>query len=800
MLIWVLALVLFLLFGALGYAKGAIRMVLPLAGLFLGVALAVPLAPLVKPLVPLVGLKNPIWSWLLPPVLVFFAIAVVFIIVGFIVHRKVYLFFKYGTDDYQRLSWERLNKRIGACMGLVAGASYTIILGLVIYIIGYLTVQVSAGENDAAIVRYLNKARADLRESGLEKTVAAFDPTPANYYLGSDLIGLLYHNPLLYTRLAGYPPFLALAERPEFQDVANDAEFQNLLQTQPAVGQIVNHPKTQAILNNEEILQHVEQTDLKDLREYLQTGESPKYGDTRILGRWQLDPYATLLQLKKRKTGITTAEMRLLKQQLEFIKSYSLVVSPDNAVRLKGPDLMPLLEKYLGELARAFAEGMKKSVPAPRAAVPALLPNVLCFATAPELRALPALKDVALPQRLGSVGPPGVIVTRSGLVFGGGNDMALSPRALLRLGEIDDITEHPRPYPRGRAMAAENAEAVRELDDTLLKRIRQADVALQEVVLEHLRPLQFHFEVGGTRKRHRHLVRRAHVLEQMAGRKHARKGPQIRITRLALLDRLGVRRLERPRTEIVLLALQAGAGDGEAQGLEQRRKVALEELILKGSGAGRDHDPPVRFARLQRRRKQVGQRLPHAGRRLGEQHAAVGQGLRHVPRHLPLSGPVLVAGPTRRQPAPRGHQGLDTFRQRQCFRLPSGIRGSERGHEPQVDLSVQRGAARLEAVVYTDGAAGGIEAQPEAETVAVEPFATLTAALGGQARVHERVVPEQEHALAAHAQEPVPLEPRERVAVDAERLLVVTAQAGRTPDRVAVEHGQDALGAEPRGP
>ena len=48
------------------------------------------------------------------------------------------------------------------------------------------------------------------------------------------------------------------------------------------------------------------------------------------------------------------------------------------------------------------------------------------FGDAPELRAAPALKGVALPDRLGSVGPPGVIVTKSGLVFGGGNDMALN--------------------------------------------------------------------------------------------------------------------------------------------------------------------------------------------------------------------------------------------------------------------------------------------------------------------------------------------------------------------------------------
>ncbi len=86
MTIWIMAVLLFALFGALGYAKGAIRMVFPLMGLALGTFLAVPLGPVVKPLVPLVGLKNPIWSILLPPVIVFFLIAIVFIDIGFIVH------------------------------------------------------------------------------------------------------------------------------------------------------------------------------------------------------------------------------------------------------------------------------------------------------------------------------------------------------------------------------------------------------------------------------------------------------------------------------------------------------------------------------------------------------------------------------------------------------------------------------------------------------------------------------------------------------------------------------------------
>jgi quinoprotein glucose dehydrogenase len=47
------------------------------------------------------------------------------------------------------------------------------------------------------------------------------------------------------------------------------------------------------------------------------------------------------------------------------------------------------------------------------------------FGDTPSIRNHPALKDVKLPARLGAAGAPGVIVTRSGLVFGGGGDTAL---------------------------------------------------------------------------------------------------------------------------------------------------------------------------------------------------------------------------------------------------------------------------------------------------------------------------------------------------------------------------------------
>jgi quinoprotein glucose dehydrogenase len=47
------------------------------------------------------------------------------------------------------------------------------------------------------------------------------------------------------------------------------------------------------------------------------------------------------------------------------------------------------------------------------------------FGDDPQLRAHPALKGVALPDSLGTPGAPGVLVTRGGLVFVGGSDLAL---------------------------------------------------------------------------------------------------------------------------------------------------------------------------------------------------------------------------------------------------------------------------------------------------------------------------------------------------------------------------------------
>jgi uncharacterized membrane protein required for colicin V production len=371
MLIWVLVTVLFVLFAAVGYAKGAIRMMIPLVGLFLGAGLALPLAPLLKPYVPKVGLENPIWSILLPPVVVFLVINLIFVGLGFFGHAKVSLLHKYRSDDVQHLMWQRLNQRLGMCVGLVAGAIYSVLISLVVYIVGYLTVQVSPGEGESSSAKYLNDTKAALQASGMDRIAAALDSTPEWYYQASDILGLLYHNPALNSRLAAYPPMISLAERPEFAEIAGDTEFQNLLAGQPSVADVVNHPRIQTVVGNADSLAQLRTLDLKDLSQYLRTGVSERYQDTPILGRWEVDPYLTFLGEKRRRKEMTATDVRLLRFQMEYVRGLKLLLAPDNTVRLKGPDIGQVIGR-LADLAKLVSEGSK-----PRPQVIAVAPQTL---------------------------------------------------------------------------------------------------------------------------------------------------------------------------------------------------------------------------------------------------------------------------------------------------------------------------------------------------------------------------------------------------------------------------------------
>jgi hypothetical protein len=302
MIIWIIALLVLALLAWIGYAEGAISALVSLVGLILALFLSLPLGPLIRPVFPLLGVNNPYLLWVLPPLAVFVLFLLVFAGIAFAIQRKVRLYYKYKADDVERMRWERLNQRVGLVVGLVRGGVYMLLLGVIIYVAGYASVQLS-NDNSPMVLQMLTTARKDLASSGLDKTTARFDPMSELFYEASDILGLIYHNPLLYSRLADYPAFLSLGERSEFQEIATDTDFNQMLQSQESIIRILNHPKIQAIVKNPEIMQLITGVDPQDLQQYLTTGKSPKFADERILGHWQVNLALSLTELKKASTN-----------------------------------------------------------------------------------------------------------------------------------------------------------------------------------------------------------------------------------------------------------------------------------------------------------------------------------------------------------------------------------------------------------------------------------------------------------------------------------------------------------------
>jgi hypothetical protein len=371
MLIWILALLLFAIAGACGYKLGAVRFGVSLIGLIVAAAVALPLGPYLKPLVPMAGFKNPVWSIVLPPAMVFLLAYFIFIGISFFVHRKVELHYKYQADDADRFGWERVNRAVGLWVGLVTGAVWLWLFGLVIYVAGYFTVQVSSDSTNTLYVRLLNQARQELSSTGLDKAVAPFDPMPRRYYEASDILGLVYQNPILVSRLSQYPPFLLMADRAEFQELAKDADFNQMLLSKADIVDLIKHPKVQAVVQNAEIVQELLGQDLKDLRAYLETGVSPLYEEEKILGKWRLDPWATMAQERKRHPDMSSTQMRQLKTVMtEIMPTVSITATTDKKLILKADGVGDKLRQL-------FEPPPPKVVAAPAQQMPSMSPQMM---------------------------------------------------------------------------------------------------------------------------------------------------------------------------------------------------------------------------------------------------------------------------------------------------------------------------------------------------------------------------------------------------------------------------------------
>lgn len=336
MSLWILAIGLLVVFAGIGFAKGAIRMAVSFAGLLVGLAVAVPLGRALKPLMGTIGVVNPAWVAVVPPLIAFALVYLIVMGFSFFIHHKIYLRYKYKHDDVDRIRWEAMNRHVGAGIGLLTGAVLFLAASGLIYAAGYLTVQISAEDNNPGWIKFINSARKDMADSGFDKAAAKFQPAPKIFFEAADVLGMLYHNPLLQGRLAQYPYFLSLGEKSEFQEIANDKEYNDLIFGKAPVTQIIDHQRTQWMLGNAELIDYLKATDIKDLKEYLHSGKSPKYEAQEIIGVWSLDKDAVVTHLRKANPDIKAKELRMLKAAFAALPNVSLLALPDKKVIVKG--------------------------------------------------------------------------------------------------------------------------------------------------------------------------------------------------------------------------------------------------------------------------------------------------------------------------------------------------------------------------------------------------------------------------------------------------------------------------------
>lgn len=339
MTIWVLAVLLLASLAGLGFRQGAIRVGFSFFGIVLGALLAVPLGRLLGKLLGTLGVKDPLLIWVLGPLLVFVLISIIFKVCAAAVHHKVDVHYKYHAGDLRLVLWERLNRRVGLCLGLLNGTAYLVLLAFVIYFASYVTVQFASSDTDPRWMRLLNTMGRDLHSTGLVKVGRAIDSVPQVDYDMADFGALVYRNPLAEARIRNYPAFLNLSETPEFQAVGSDKDFTESWQRQDPIMTVLNQPSMQAVRHNTDLLKSIWQTvqpDLADLRNYLQTDHSAKYDPIKILGRWQFDVVGAMGAIRRAKPNLTASQMQRIRKDVEtaFSKT-SLVAKPDNQVILK---------------------------------------------------------------------------------------------------------------------------------------------------------------------------------------------------------------------------------------------------------------------------------------------------------------------------------------------------------------------------------------------------------------------------------------------------------------------------------
>ena len=315
-MIWILVLMLLAAGVGLGLRLGAISAAFSFVGIVLATLFAHLVGSMIHPILPHLGVSNPVLLWAIPSVLGCLIVYVLVVAAGIEVNRRVGVFYKYKAGDLRLALWERLNLRVGACLGVLTGAGWLVLVSFFIYNIGFWTTQVAGSEDEPATIRFVNNLSYGLQSTGLDKAARGVGSIPDWFYKTANFVGLLRQNPRLMARLNDYPAFISLGERPEIQQLTQDSGLGQSWNTGAPIGSIYNDSQVQSIINNTNLLSTIwstVQNNMDDMTNYLITGKSPKFDSEKIIGRWNFDVVPALGALLEAQPKIKPNDLKAIR-------------------------------------------------------------------------------------------------------------------------------------------------------------------------------------------------------------------------------------------------------------------------------------------------------------------------------------------------------------------------------------------------------------------------------------------------------------------------------------------------------
>ena len=300
----------------LGLRLGAICSAISFAGVVIATLFAHLIGKLFKPLVAHMVTSNPAMIWAIPTIVGFLIVYSLFVAAGVEAQRRVGVYYKYKAGDLRLALWERLNHRIGGCVGVLNGTAWLVVVSFFFFNLSYWTVQIAPSEDEPKWIRLGNNLGYGMQSTGLDKAARALGSIPDSFYRSADFAGLLRQNPRLTARLGDYPAFISLAERSDIQPLIQDSSFINGLNSGATLNQILSDPTVQSIIKNTNLsstVWSIVQTNMDDITNYLISGKSPKFDSEKIIGRWEFDVVPALGKLLESQPKIRPNDLKAIR-------------------------------------------------------------------------------------------------------------------------------------------------------------------------------------------------------------------------------------------------------------------------------------------------------------------------------------------------------------------------------------------------------------------------------------------------------------------------------------------------------